>query len=220
MSRFQLARGKSAHWLVAFLAIALITVPARAFVLVDFESIPTGNPNANFLAAYGISSVITTGGVGDNVYDSTGDPTFVPASGTRFYWPSAGAFPSPTGIFTTDFTFTYPVNYFSFYKIGVTNPTFGMAGWRAQAFDASNNVVATEDHNLSGGLDYPPPPTPTYYLLSGANPITKVIYSINYNYQSTTASAYFDDFQFDPVPEPTTIALLPLAAAFLRRRRA
>jgi hypothetical protein len=202
-------------------AVLFASSISSADVLIDFESMPGGDKPSDFLAGFGISSVVKGGG-GTNfqVRSFSAEPTIVVPSGHQLFLPSGGSFPTPTGLFTTTLTFETPVTFFSFTKAGDTSGTYGMAGWRAQGFDLNGALVDTEERNLSGGLDFPSPPPPVTFTLQGAEPIKSVVFTTNYNFQSTSGTVLLDDFRFAPIPEPTigTIAgALGLIA--MRRRR-
>lgn len=216
---------KSSLFPVLFASCAIVCVlssHASAVIKIDFESIPTGNVASNFLAPYGISSVTTSGGgTPIAVYDVTGQDLQAP-SGTKIFLPSGGVFPTPNGFFDTTLTFTTAVPYFQFSKLAEkTSPyTYGIAGWRARALDSSSNILAEVQQNLNGGLDFPSPLPNQTYLLQGAGLIKTVVFTVNYNFQSTSGTVGIDDFTF--VPEPTSVTLLSLAPCgllgTLRRR--
>jgi hypothetical protein len=185
---------------------------SAAAITIDFESIPAGNVASNFLAPYGISSVTSSGGgTPVAVYDLTGQPDLQAPSGSKIFLPAGGAFPTPNGFFDTTLTFTDTVPSFQFSKIAEVNPpyTYGIAGWRARALDSSSNVVAEVNKNLNGGLDFPSPLPNETYLLQGASPIKSVVFTVNYNFQSTSGTVGIDDFTF--VPEPSGLVLLGCA---------
>jgi hypothetical protein len=202
-------------------ALLLCSVAHLAFARsINFESLPTGLLPANGLAAYGISSVTYAGGTGAQVYDYGSEPDIQAPSPTKVFLPSGGSFPNPNGFFDTTLVFDTPMEYFGFSKIAEVNApyTYGIAGWRARAFDASNNVVAEVQKNLNGGLDFPSPLPNQSFLLQGANRIKSVIFTVNYNFQSTSGTVGVDNFTYR-VPEPATAALLAVAALALTTRR-
>jgi len=199
-------------------------------VFIDFENITAGDQPSDFLAAYGIASITSSGGgTAIRVYDYGSEPIIVVPSGTKAFLPSGGLYPSPAGYFTTTLTFATPVTYFSFTKIaeqtipGHPSLTYGIAGWRAQAFDESGGLVDTAGIGLSGGLDFPSPTPNVEFTLAGSSYISSVVFTVNYNYMSSAGSVGIDNFQFAPVPEPTSGAVLAgvaaLAGAWLIRRR-
>jgi hypothetical protein len=208
--------------LLAALIVLCVAPPSQLLAItIDFESIPAGGLASNSLAAYGISSVTFSGGTGAQVYDYGSEPDIKAPSGTKVFLPSGGSFPSPTGFFDTTLVFTDTIPYFGFSKIAEVNApyTYGIAGWRARAFDAANNIVAEVQKNLNGGLDFPSPLPNQTFLLQGANTIKSVVFTVNYNFQSTSGTVGIDDFTF--VPEPTTLALGGLATigfGMVRRR--
>jgi len=198
---------------------------SASVVLVDFESIAAGAPASNFLSSYGIGSV-TTGGGGVPMLVWSNLANMVMPPGTNCFTPSGGAYPAPAfpsapDYFYTDLNFDVPVTYFSFYRVTQDVPTYGSAGWQAVAYDALNNVVATAGVGLVAGLDYPPPASPVQYTLSGASDITKVRFRVNYTYQSTSATVFLDNFEFNTTPEPSRMILagFGFCAMLLRRRR-
>jgi hypothetical protein len=206
---------KSYRTVVLFLLILFASFGQRSLLAltIDFESIPTGSLASNSLAAYGISSITSSGGgTGVAVYDYGSEPDIKAPSGTKVFLPSGGSFPNPNGFFDTTLTFASPIPSFQFSKIAEVNApyTYGIAGWRARALDASNAVVAEVQKNLSGGLDFPSPLPNQTFLLQGANTIKSVVFTVNYNFQSTSGTVGIDDFTF--VPEPTSLALAGLAA--------
>ncbi len=208
--------------LFAGCAIACAIASSASAVTIDFESIPAGSVASNFLAPYGISSVTSSGGgTGIAVYDYGSEPDIKAPSGTKVFLPSGGSFPTPTGFFDTTLTFASTVPWFQFSKIAEVNApyTYGIAGWRARALDSASNIVAEVQKNLNGGLDFPSPLPNQTFLLQGASPIKTVVFTVNYNFQSTSGTVGIDDFTF--VPEPASLALLctaVCAALGIRRR--
>jgi hypothetical protein len=186
---------------------------------IDFESLPTGAAGSGLLAPFGISSITSSGGTGAQVYDYGSEPDIKAPSGTKVFLPSGGSFPTPNGFFDTTLTFANVVPSFQFSKIAEVNApyTYGIAGWRARAFDVNNVVVAEVEKNLNGGLDFPSSLPNQTFLLQGVNPIKTVVFTVNYNFQSTSGTVGLDDFTF--VPEPTTCALMGLAALVVTLRR-
>jgi hypothetical protein len=187
---------------------------------INFESLPAGLLPANGLADYGISSVTYAGGTGAQVYDYGSEPDIAAPSPTKVFLPSGGSFPNPNGFFDTTLTFATPMEYFGFSKIAEVNApyTYGIAGWRARAFDTSNNVVAEVQKNLNGGLDFPSPLPNQSFLLQGANRIKSVVFTVNYNFQSTSGTVGVDNFTYR-VPEPATVALVAFGVALSLSRR-
>lgn len=199
---------------------ALAASFAHGQVLIDFEDIPDGAQPSNFLAAYGIASVTCVGGTGFSVHDYSNEDYIVVPSGAKVFLPSGGAYPEPRDYFTTTLTFTAPVSYFSFSKIAEriigahTEITYGIAGWRAQAFDAVGGLVDTEGIGLTSGLDFPSPAPNAVFTLAGSHDISSVVFTVNYNWMSTSASVGIDNFEFAPaVPEPAMSAALAAVAA-------
>ena len=201
-----------------FLSTAVPSADAR---FINFESLPTGLLPANGLASYAISSVTYTGGTGVQVYDFGGEPDIKAPSPTKVFLPSGGSFPTPSGFFDTTLTFETPMEYFQFSKIAEVNApyTYGIAGWRARAFDSGGGVVDEVQKNLAGGLDFPSPLPNETFLLQGANRIKTVVFTVNYNYQSTSGTVGVDNFSYR-VPEPATAALVSLGAVLLLAPRA
>lgn len=190
---------------------------------IDFESLPAGALPANGLAAYGISSVTSSGGTAVQIYDYGSEPDIKAPSPTKVFLPSGGSYPSPTGFFNTTLTFEAPMEFFQFSKIAEVNApyTYGIAGWRARAFDESNGMVAEVQKNLNGGLDFPSPLPNQTFLLQGANRIKSVVFTVNYNYQSTSGTVGIDNFVYR-VPEPSSVILSVMFGAvfvLIRRRR-
>jgi hypothetical protein len=210
-------------WMNRVLGVGLILVAAgsaRAVTLIDFESIPTGPQASGFLSSYGIASVIQSGGVTAFEVRDMSDPDAIVPSGVNMFLPGGFYYPN-AGVATTTLTFSTPVNYFQFKKYAEAQApyTYGIAGWKAEAYDAANVLVDSDGINFSGGLDFPSTSTQTYNL-SGANPIQSVVISVNYNYQSTSGTVPIDDFQFDPVPEPgSVLGMVGLAIIGAMRRR-
>jgi hypothetical protein len=211
----------SCSLLLAGCAITCAIGTSVSAITIDFESFPAGSVASNFLAPYGISSVTSSGGTSVAVYDYGSEPDIKAPSGTKVFLPSGGSFPNPNGFFDTTLTFTSEVPWFQFSKIAeVSAPyTYGIAGWRARALDSSNNIVAEVQKNLNGGLDFPSPLPNQTFLLQGASPIKTVVFTVNYNFQSTSGTVGIDDFNF--VPEPASLTLLCTAVwgAIGRRRR-
>ena len=213
-------------------AIALtmfLALPAAAVgtVTINFDDLPNGDLPVGALSSYGINSITSSGGsVPAHVYDANDCPScgYVPPAGShKFLVTAGGAYPGPTGYFYTTLIFDYATPFFSFYKLGYSVPSVGVAGWSATAYNAADSVVDSVGVNLFGGLDYPPSPTAVPYTLSGSG-ITKVVFTSNYNYQSTTGAVQVGDFQFG-VPEPGTLptfvfAGIALAIGVLRKRQA
>jgi hypothetical protein len=207
--------------LLAGCAIASAIVSSASAITIDFESIPAGSVASNFLAPYGISSVTSSGGTSPAVYDYGSEPDIKAPSGTKVFLPSGGVFPSPTGFFDTTLTFTTAVPYFQFSKIAEVNApyTYGIAGWRARAFDSGSNIVAEVQKNLNGGLDFPSPLPNQTFLLQGASLIKTVVFTVNYNFQSTSGTVGIDDFTFVPEPASLTLLCTAVCAALGLRRR-
>jgi hypothetical protein len=185
-------------------------------VMINFESLPTGALAGNGLAAYRIVSITTSGGTGAQIYDYGSGSDIQAPSPTKVFLPSGGLFPNPNGFFDTTLTFDTEMEYFRFSKIAeVAAPfTYGIAGWRARAFDGSNGLVAEVQKNLNGGLDFPSPLPNQTFLLQGANGIKKVVFTVNYNFQSTSGTVGLDNFEFR-VPEPTSLVLFGLGTVLL-----
>lgn len=203
---------------VGFFCAALASsVSART---IDFESLSTGPMAPNGLDDYGISSVTYSGGTGPLVYDYGSEPDIQAPSPTKVFFPSGGSFPSPSGFFDTTLTFATPMEYFQFSKIAEVNApyTYGIAGWRARAFDSGNVMIDEVEENLAGGIDFPSPLPNEVYLLEGINRIKTVVFTVNYNFQSTAGTVGVDDFTFR-VPEPHSLVLLGLGLAAIIARR-
>ncbi len=205
------------RFLVRASLLALVISPLNAVVIhVDFEefaSYANGTPPPDFLSGYGISSVVTPApGLGDQIYNFApyNSDISIP-SGDIMWGANRGASSSPTGNFYTTITFAQPVAYFQFTGFAEESPlTYGFPGWQAQAFDALNAVVDTDGVGWPGsnGGEYGLPNT--IYHLSGANPITSVVFSVNY--QSTTmGTIYVDDFEYDLIPEPSGLIIVAIA---------
>jgi hypothetical protein len=210
--------------LTLFTALALCTVANLANArFIDFETLTPGLLPANGLADYGISSVTYGSGTGAQIYDYGNEPDIKAPSPTKVFLPSGGSFPAPAFmLFDTTLTFASPMEYFQFSKIAEVNApyTYGIAGWRARAFDSGGGFVAEVEKNLAGGLDFPSPLPNQTFLLQGANRIKTVVFTVNYNWQSTAGTVGIDDFRFR-VPEPASVAMLAVGTAFvvLSRRR-
>jgi hypothetical protein len=218
MNRHGLTTIALSFWGMAALSLLAPLAVADSIVTVDFDNLPVGPVAVNALEPYGISSIISSGGgIPAAVYNCPSCGAVVEGS-QNFLATSGGSYPSPTGIFSTTLIFDNPTSFFSFYKLGYSVSSVGVAGWDATAYDAGNNVVASVGVNLSGGLDYPPSPTPVQYSLSGANPITEVVFRSNYNYESTIGAVEVSDFQFTapaPAPEPGTLFLVACGFAWI-----
>jgi hypothetical protein len=199
------------------LCASLHPVSART---INFEALPAGLLPANGLAAYGISSVTYSGGTGAQVYDYGSEPDIKAPSPTKVFLPSGGSFPTPNGIFDTTLTFDAPMEFFQFSKVAEVNPpyTYGIAGWRARAFDVNNVLVDEVQKNLAGGLDFPSPLPNQTFLLDGTNRIKSVVFSVNYNFQSTSGTVGIDDFVYR-VPEPSIFGMLSVGGMMLFGRR-
>jgi PEP-CTERM motif len=204
--------------------LALLACAGRqsaSALTINFESIPAGSLASNALAAYGISSITSSGGTAVAVYDYGSEPDIKAPSGTKVFLPSGGSFPTPTGFFDTTLTFAAPVPSFQFSKIAEVNApyTYGIAGWRARALDASNGIVAEVQKNLNGGLDFPSPLPNQTFLLQGSANIKSVVFTVNYNFQSTSGTVGIDDFVFVPEPGTLSLAAMGIVGLAVMRRR-
>lgn len=196
---------------------------SQAATLIDFESVPTGALASNALSAYGVLSITSVGGpiptsvrdmsdVANELMISSPVNAFHPPA---FFWPQ-------TGTASATLTFAQGATSMSFTKIAEHNTsngvTVGFPGWKAEAYDSSNNLVDFEDDGYASGLDFPNTSILTY-TLSGSSPIDHVVFSVNYNGQSTLGTIYLDDFNLSYVPEPTTLGLIGAVGALALRRR-
>ena len=210
---------------LALLACTLSTTASAAgpTIFLDFESVATGPLTASELSGYGLSSVTGTGvAPGDvvSVRDMSNDTDLMISSGKNAFQPAGSYFPY-AGISSTTIDFADGgLDSFSFTKIAEREApyTYGITGWRVEAYDAANVLVDDEEDSFATGLDFPNPTILTY-TLDGATPITRVIIRTNYNYQSNAGTVFMDDFTMVFVPEPAAASLVAAAACLLRRRR-
>ena len=89
------------------------------------------------------------------------------------------------------------------------NPSFGVGIYfdgstTMTAFDSAGAMIATQSYGASGG--------PWFIGIYSELPIDYIIVDRG------GSTAFINDFIFSPIPEPATLALLALAAAFSRRR--
>lgn len=203
--------------------VAGLASGSQAATLIDFESVPAGALASNALSAYGVSSVIGTGGivpvsvrdmsdVFNELMISSPVNAFHPPA---FFWPN-------TGSSTATLTFAQDLTSMSFTKIAEANTangvTYGLPGWTAVAYDSSNNVVDSINVGYASGLDFPNTSIQTY-TLDGSSPIHHVTFGMNYTGMSTAGTVYLDDFTLNFVPEPTTLGLIGAVGALALRRR-
>lgn len=203
---------------------AFVLCTAAHGAVITFEEFANGPQASNFLASYGISSVTEVNGT--NLYSAfevRNDSQVNTESGTKFLAMTGSWWPN-TGQHSTTFVFSSPVQSFSFWVAGNDQqvPAMAYAGWKAQAFDALNNLVSTYDANYSsGGSPLTVPVNPVQHTLSGSAQISSIVFSMNYTGYSNIGSVYVDSFEFTPVPEPSSASLAAVALGFVvfRHRR-
>jgi hypothetical protein len=197
-------------------ALALCASSASA-VLIDFESI-SDNGSSGMLSSYGISSITQTGGtLPFQARSFAAEPNILCPSGSHVFLPGGHWYPG-YGIVTTTMTFATPITGLSFKKAGDTSGTYGMAGWKAEAYSPSSALVASTGIGFASGLDFPSPSIQSF-ALSGTDSIQTIVFSVNYNYMSSSGSVLLDDFSYTLVPEPASLAIIGAGMMLPRRRR-
>lgn len=203
--------------LLLFLML-FVSVPGPVDALiVDFDALDTsggpvfGSPLNSYLAGFGIAITNQVANPGIEVNNTAHSGGFVfPASAPNFFWS-----PGTNSPFAYQLSFSTPLDKFTFTRVGYSALA---SEWDVRALDSGGNTIG-QVGEPQGSF-----PAATTFTLDPASPISAVVF------ERTTANTIAglnnpptDNWDLEPVPEPTTLLLCGTAMAGLgitwRRRK-